>query len=189
MSSGEVSTRTSITASPAAAMRSASSALNTTLPETAPGEAGKPLAMTFFGASGSSVGCSSWSSEAGSILRDRLIAVDQALVRHVDRDLERGVRGALAAAGLQDPEPAVLDGELDVLHVAVVRLEPIEHGGELGERLGHHLFHRRQAAAGRLLHGDGERLRRADAGDHVLALGIDQELAVVALRRRSTDRG
>ena len=89
--------------------------------------------------------------------------------------------GALAASGLQDPQPSVLDGELDVLHVLVVRLEAVEHRGQLRERLGHHLFHGGQAAAGRLLHGDGQRLGRADPGHHVLALGIDQELAVVAL--------
>ena len=44
---------------------SASSAENTTLPEAAPGEAGKPRASTVFLALGSSVGCSSWSSEDG----------------------------------------------------------------------------------------------------------------------------
>ena len=66
MSSGEVSIRTRITASPAAASFSAWSAVNTTLPDTAPGEAGRPLAITLRSALGSSVGCSSWSSEAGS---------------------------------------------------------------------------------------------------------------------------
>ena len=58
-------------------------------------------------------------------------------------DLERGARGALAHAGLQHPELALLDGELDVAHVAVLALELVEdapqlvrgfrqHVGELG---------------------------------------------------------
>jgi hypothetical protein len=65
MSSGLVSMRTRMTASPFCARASASSALNTTMPEAAPGEAGSPLASTLRGALGSSVGCSSWSSAAG----------------------------------------------------------------------------------------------------------------------------
>ena len=67
MSSGLVSRRTRITFSPARACFSASSAVNTTLPEAAPGEAGRPLAITLRSALGSSVGCSSWSSEAGTM--------------------------------------------------------------------------------------------------------------------------
>ena len=66
MSSGLVSSRTRITASPAWAIHSAWSASNTTLPVAAPGEAGRPAATTVRGASGSSVGCSNWSRAAGS---------------------------------------------------------------------------------------------------------------------------
>ena len=49
---------------------------------------------------------------------------------------------------------------------------------ELGEGFGHRLFHRRALALGRFARALGDRLRRADAGDHVLALRVDQELAV-----------
>ena len=66
MSSGEVSSRTRITASPSSASRSASSAAKTILPVAAPGEAGRPLAITSRTAPGSMVGCRSWSSEEGS---------------------------------------------------------------------------------------------------------------------------
>ena len=86
----------------------------------APGEAGRPVAITSRSAAGSMVGCSSWSSDAGSTRSDRLVLGDQALGRHVDGDLQRGLGGALAVAGLQHVEPALLDRELDVLHVAVV---------------------------------------------------------------------
>ena len=85
----------------------------------------------------------------------------------------------LPRAGLQDVELAALDGELDVLHLAVVRLEPVEHGGQLGEGLRQHLLHRlRRPSRCPAAMAAGQRLRRADAGHHVLALGVDQELAV-----------
>ena len=65
MSSGLVSSRTRITVSPSWALASASSAVITILPEHAPGEAGRPRVITLRAALGSSVGCRSWSSEAG----------------------------------------------------------------------------------------------------------------------------
>ena len=43
---------------------------------------------------------------------------DHALVDEVARDLQRGLRGALAVAGLEHVELAVLDGELHILHIA-----------------------------------------------------------------------
>ena len=59
MSSGLVSMRTRMIASPFCARLSASSAVNTTAPDAAPGLAGRPLASSVRGALGSSVGCSS----------------------------------------------------------------------------------------------------------------------------------
>ena len=67
MSSGLVSTRTRITLCPAALATSASSELNTISPLAAPGEAGRPVATTLRSALGSMVGCSNWSSAAGSM--------------------------------------------------------------------------------------------------------------------------
>ena len=57
-------------------------------------------------------------------------------------------------------------GELHVLHVFVVLLELLGDAVELVVDLGHIALHL------------GDRLRRADAGDHVLALRVDQVLAV-----------
>ena len=45
---------------------------------------------------------------------------------HVDGDPQRRLGGALAGAGLQHPQLAALDGELDVLHVAIMALEQVE---------------------------------------------------------------
>ena len=93
----------------------------------------------------------------------------------------------LPDARLQDPQLAVLDGELDVLHVAVVLLETLEDRRQVGEQLGHQLFERRILVSRLAPRTLGQRLRRADAGDDVLALRVEQELAVEVLARQWTD--
>ena len=98
--------------------------------------------------------------------------LDGRVVDHVDRHAQRGPARALADAGLQHPELALVDGELGVAHVAVVRLEPGEDVHQLGvdgRELG---FERTQ------------RLGVADAGHDVLALGVDEEVAIGALCAR-----
>ncbi|MNE16934.1 hypothetical protein D3C77_231900 [compost metagenome] len=57
-------------------------------------------------------------------------------------------------------------------------LQPAHRVDELGEDRGHGLFHRGGGLAHLLAPGPGQGLRRADARHHVLALGVDQELAV-----------
>ena len=101
--------------------------------------------------------------------RHGLFPLDQPLRGHVDRGLDRGRGRPLRGARLQEVELALLDGELDVLHVAVVVLERAHRLEELVVRLGH--------ALAQLL----ERLRRAGPGDDVLALRVDEVLAVDAL--------
>ncbi|OPZ58522.1 MAG: hypothetical protein BWY87_01417 [Deltaproteobacteria bacterium ADurb.Bin510] len=101
--------------------------------------------------------------------------VDQAFVHHVDRDVDGRSGGALAVAGLQHPEAAFLNGELDVLHVAVVLFKRLVGLDELLVLLGQGLFHADLRSV--LLAGDVDRHRGADAGHDVLALGVDQILA------------
>jgi hypothetical protein len=55
--------------------------------------------------------------------RERRARVDAPLVDHVDREAHGGLRRALGGTGLQHEELAVLHGELDVLHVAIVLFE------------------------------------------------------------------
>ena len=181
MSSGEVSTRTRMTFLPSALSFVASSELNTISPEAAPGEAGRPgrdhvaLGLGIDGRMQQLV------ERAGLDPRHRLVLRDQLLVGKLDRDAERRLRGALAVARLQHPELALLDRELHVLHVAVVLLERAVDARQLLERLRHRAFHRRLVGAGLLPRDLGDLLRRADAGDDILALGVDQELAIEPL--------
>ena len=98
--------------------------------------------------------------------RDCLLARDEPLVDHLRRDAKRGGGRALARARLQDVQRPLLDRELDVLQIAVVRLEPVERLDELLEGLRHVLAHAL------------DRLRRADSRDDVLALRVREELAI-----------
>ena len=166
MSSGDVSVRTRSTVSPRCAHSSAAFAVNTILPIAAPGDAGRPFATGVGRAFGSIVGCSTSSSFAGSMRSTASFGVELALGDEVDGDLHHRLAGALAVARLQHEQLAVLDRELEVLHVAEVILEQLRDAHELGVR-------RRQ-----LLRELGDRLGRADAGDDVLALRVGQELAV-----------
>ena len=97
--------------------------------------------------------------------QNRLLLVDHTLVHEVAGDLESGGSGALTVAALEHIEFAVLDGELHILHIAVVILERLADVDELLVGVGELLFHL----------GDGH--RGTNAGDDVLALRVGQELA------------
>ena len=121
---------------------------------------------------------------------------DQTFARQFDRDLERGLGGALAGPRLQHPQLALLDGEFEVLHVAVMLFQRAVDARQFRERFGHRALERRLVRARFLAGGLGNLLRRADAGDHVLALGVDQEFAIQGLlagrriaRERNAGRG
>ena len=94
---------------------------------------------------------------------------DESFFDHVDGDLDGGQTGALAVAGLQHVELGVLNGELEVLHVAVVLFHARGDVAQLVVDLGHHLFELGDVDGG------------AHAADHVFALGVEQELAVELL--------
>ncbi len=96
---------------------------------------------------------------------DRFFLGDRALVDHVGRDPHGGGRGPLGAAGLEHVQAAALDRELEVLDVAVVRLELLADALEFGVDLGHLGLHLGDLGGG------------PDAGHDVLALGVGQVLA------------
>ena len=67
----------------------------------------------------------------GSDTLDSGLLVDAAFVVHLHGDTQGGKGGALADAGLEHPELALLDGELKVHHVRVVILEDLEDAVEV----------------------------------------------------------
>ena len=102
----------------------------------------------------------------GGVAEDRGFPVDEFFADHVGGELQTGGGGAFAVAGLEHEQLALLDGELDVLDVLEVFLEGGADFEQFGVALGHDVLE--------LNHGLGG----ADAGDDVLALGVDEEFAV-----------
>jgi hypothetical protein len=86
--------------------------------------------------------------------------VRRPLVDHVGGDPEGRRAGALAVARLQGVEGAVLDGKLQVLHVAVVLFEPRADLLELVVDRRHEVLQFLDVVG------------RSEAGHHVLALGV-----------------
>ena len=93
-------------------------------------------------------------------------AVDQAFVGHFHRAAHHRRSVHLAVTGLQAVEHALFDGVLVILHFVVVAFQLVAQFDQLPEQIRHLVFH--------LQHGLGG----ADAGHHVLALSVDQVLAV-----------
>ena len=164
-SSASVNGRTRMTSRPCAAAATASSAVNTTSPFAAPGDAATPRAKHLEARIGIEGRMQQRVQRAGVDRRERALGRQQTLVDGVDREADRGLRGALRAAGLQHVQAAALDGELDVLHVAVVGLERAQDAQQLRVGL--------RQVLGQLV----QRARRAHAGDDVLALRVEQEVA------------
>ena len=93
----------------------------------------------------------------------------------IEGDVQRRQPGPFSGAGLQHVEGAALDGELDVLHVLVVRFQLAPDLLQLLVALGHQLFEGDVIALGLRLRN---RPRRANAGHHILALRVLQILSV-----------
>ena len=176
-SSGLVSLRTSTTCSPRSAHALAVGESNTARPTAAPGEAAIPLVS---------------SSRAGRPVelrehqqrqlrtgdpRQRLVHRDQVLVDQLPGDPERRRRGALPDPGLQHPQLAALDGELDIAQVPVVRLQPAHHL--------HQLLVRRRVQRLEIVQRQGV----PDPGDDILALRIGQVVPVHAGSARTPGPG
>ncbi len=172
MSSGLVKSRTSRTFSPLAAQATASWALKTTRPVAAPGPAGRPLALTRPSSTALQLvlrpedGPQQLVELLGLDAHERLVRRDEPLVGHVHGDADRGEAGALAVARLEHEEAALLDGELEVLHVAELGLERLADRHELVEHVRPDVLELDHLARG------------AHAGHHILTLCVDEELAV-----------
>ena len=102
--------------------------------------------------------------------------VDEAFGFHLDGHADGGGTGALSATGLEEEELAVLNSELNVLHVMVVSLELLVGAFELLVDLGHLLFHGRLGHAGTEAGLLGDVLGGTDTSDDILTLGVAEPL-------------
>src|SRR6185312_16343068 len=111
-----------------------------------------------------------WNQEVVKLIgldaEDHLFLGDQALFHHLNADADCSAASTLAVAGLQHVQLAVLDGELEILHVAVVLFQARSDVAELVVHMRHDFVQFRDVH------------RSADAGDNVLALRVHQKLAV-----------
>ena len=123
-------------------------------------------------------------------------SVDHALTEHLHRDADHCGAGTLAVTRLEHPQLAVLDRELEVLHILEVIFEMLLDFVQLLVGGRHHLFERRVlerpfALGNALQFGpaaralDGDLLRRADTGYHVFSLSVDEVFAVENVFARS----
>ena len=85
---------------------------------------------------------------------------------HVDGHLQRGRTSPLTDAGLQHPQPTLLDGEFGVAHVGVVALEALKYPVQIGMNLREVLLH------------VVEVFGVANARHNVFALSVNKEVAV-----------
>src|SRR3546814_1072006 len=97
-----------------------------------------------------------------------LLLRNEAFIRHVHGDLQRRLCRTLARAGLEHPELALLHGEFDVLHIAIMRFQDSENLSEFGIGLGHGLFHGRELGPCPFTRLFGEILWRTDTRHDVL---------------------
>jgi hypothetical protein len=93
-----------------------------------------------------------------------LLFAEQPLAHRIVSEADRRLSRALGVARLQQVETSLLDRELDILHVAVMRLELPQYSEQFRMHLGHQL-------------GEVGQLQRvANAGDDILALGVGQKV-------------
>ena len=93
------------------------------------------------------------------------------------RSAARAVRLPLRVCSIQSLPRSI--GEFDVLHVAIMLFEQLRRSRRIrANASGISVFQRRRVGAGRLARRLGDVLRRANARHDVLALGVDEELAV-----------
>ncbi len=105
----------------------------------------------------------------GLYLQHGFFFAQHAFVHQVNSDLQSSLSGTLAVTGLQHEELATLDGVLHVLHITIVIFQGLGDLHELVIHFRHLLMQLR----------DG--LRSTDASHNVLALSVQQVLAIQLL--------
>jgi hypothetical protein len=114
---------------------------------------------------------------AGVEAKEGLILGDEPLLDHIDGNAHGSRGGPLSSARLEHVERAVLDGEFQVLHIPIMRLQRLINSFKLLIRLRHYI--------GQTL----DRLRCANSRHNILPLGVDQEFPVeLPLPRRRVAR-
>ena len=104
--------------------------------------------------------------------------VYETFMEHVHCHVESGQTCPLADTALQHPELAVLDGELDVLHVLEVLLQMVLDIVQFLVYFGHGRLKGCEVAVMLVLGGLVQRVGSTDTCDYVFALCVDEPFSV-----------
>ena len=72
--------------------------------------------------------------------RHGFVLRDEAFSSQIDSNFQCGFGGALAITRLQHPKFAALNGEFNILHIAVMFFEQTADPQKFFERIGHHFL-------------------------------------------------
>ena len=97
---------------------------------------------------------------------DGVVGLDQLFFNHLDGDTDGGEACAFSVTGLEHEKAALLNGELEILHVVEVTFEGVADILELAEDFRH--FDLKL----------GDWFGGTDTGHDVFALGIEEEFPV-----------
>ena len=76
----------------------------------------------------------------GGHATDGGLPINELFLLHFDREPDGGQAGAFAVAGLEHENLALLDGELEVLHVLEMAFENLADAFQLGVGVGQHVL-------------------------------------------------
>ena len=114
----------------------------------------------------------------GADAEHHLFIADEALVGHVKRHVQCSHTSTLANTALQHIQLTVLDGELNVQHILVVLLQDFSNLTQLSIDTRHQLLQRRHISVLVVLGLLIQRTGGANTGHDILALSVDQPLAI-----------
>ena len=105
-------------------------------------------------------------------------------MRKINGNFKRRFRRALAISRLQHPKFAAFNRELDILHIAIMAFEQAADANKLRIGFRHCSFEGGLIGTCCDTRHFGNILRRANAGNDILALRVDQKLAIERLFTR-----
>ena len=115
---------------------------------------------------------------SGRHTHNHLFLVDQTLFHHVGSHSQSSNAGTFSDAALKHIQLAVLDGELYIQHIVEAVFQSLTDVAEFLISFGHKLLHRVHVLVLLVLGVVVQRVGGTDTGHHILALGVDEPLAI-----------
>jgi len=110
--------------------------------------------------------------------QDRFFFRDQTFFCHFNRHAQSGLSRAFAIAGLEHIKTPLLNGKLNILHIAIMVFQNLAGFRQLPENFWHGFFHGHLIISTRQPFCCGQVAGGSDASHHIFTLGIDQKLPI-----------